>query len=191
MEKNQDSKVSNRLKVHYESDDLDLLQIGVLNKSLHNLLNHIAIAIVEIENEKAESRGEKRIVDTIPQTFTREDVLIRARLETIKIGSIELELQPYLAAIACSPHSIAILQNLVANAMWAIMEYAAKIPGISISKKSKGSNTSTLPGTSAKRRLSTKVNNLVKEIKESGHGGKLTIKSEDEELTIELYPPKK
>jgi hypothetical protein len=70
------------------------------------------------------------------------------------------------------------------------MTYGESVEGIRIKSAKRPKEPANLPKVTAKRRLSTKVQNLLKEIKESGHGGRIKIKSDDEELEIELYPPK-
>lgn len=185
-----ESSVSDPITLSYDSDDLDLLQIGVLNKSLHNLLNQVAIAMLDEENQEREKAGKPRLITTLPTTFTREDVLIRARLVGLHQGSIVQDLQPVLAAVASNPHAVAILQNLAANVIWAIGEFGVRVSGVKLSHRlNRGRDRVRLPGISARRRLSAKVVNLVKEIKEAGNGGRLVIKTRDEELIIELNAP--
>lgn len=181
--------ISNRLELMYEAEEIDLLQIGILNKSLHNLLNQVAIALLEKESQNYQDQRGNRTIPILPMTFSREDILIRARVVGIRQGSLILDLQPYIAAVANTPGAIAILQNLVANVIWAIAAFGWKVSGATISRRGRSNANTHLLSAGAQRRLSTKVQQFLKEIKEAGNGGKLVLKSEDEELTVELYPP--
>lgn len=183
-------EISEPLLVHFESKDMDLLQVGILNSSLHEILNQVAITILNEENEELERNGKNRLLEYIPQSLGRQDVLVRARIIGVSEGSIELYIQPLLAQIFSEPTAVAILQNLVANALWAIGEYGRRVAGCYITR-SKGLNyiSRPLPEISARHRLRPRVENLVKHLKEASNGGRIVLKTEDEELIVEFYPP--
>src|SRR5437868_1177231 len=96
-------KISEPLLIHFESEDMDLLQIGILNSSLHEILNQVAITILNEENDELESRGENKLLEYIPQSLSRQDVLVRGRILGVKEGSIEFYIQPLLAQIFSVP----------------------------------------------------------------------------------------
>jgi hypothetical protein len=177
------------LSLHFESENLDLLQVGILNSSLHEIMNLVAIAIVDEENEFAQSHGEQKILDHIPQTFTRQDILIRASIIGVREGSIEFDIQPLLALVFTVPNAVAVLQNLAANVIWAIGTYGTRVVGSRIVRKgiSQGDRPS-IPETSARRRLRPRVERLLKHLKETSNGGRIVLRSGDEELIIEFYP---
>lgn len=183
-------KVSNPLSIHFESDDLDLLQVGILNSSLHKILNQVAIALLSEENKNLEKIGQDKILDHIPQTLSRDDVLIRARIISVNQGSIKFDIVPLLAMIFSQAGAAAILQNLISNVIWAIGTYGLKVPGCKIIRQQSLSDEKLqVPNTSAKRRIRPIVVQLVNHLKEASNGGKITLRSGDEELTVEFYPP--
>lgn len=186
-------KISGRLEVRSEAPDLDLLRLGILNSSLHEIFNLVALAIYEEANGREEEAGRQKLLDNIPQNMNRQDVLIRARIEGIRQGSIILDLQPLVAAVFSQPGAIAIVQNLAANVLWAIGQYGTKVTGVLIkwlNRRTGDGRTSgvlAIPSTTAHRRIRPRVEKLIEHLKESGNGGKISFKSGDEELTIEFY----
>jgi hypothetical protein len=181
-------EISAQLHIHFESDDMDLLQVGILNSSLHEILNQVAITVLNQENEHRESEGREKLFDFIPQTLSREDVLIRARIIGVSSGSLELNIQPIVAQIFSEPSAVAILNNLVANVIWAIATYSRRVVGSKIIRTGKpGRISEVLPATSSRRRLRPKVENLIKHLKDASNGGRIVLRSGDEELIVEFY----
>jgi len=183
-------EIGEPLLIHFESKDLDMLQVGILTSALHEILNQVAITILNEESDILQSQGENRLLDFIPQSPNRQDVLVRARIVGIREGSIEFYIQPLLAQIFSEPSAIAILQNLVANTIWAIGAYGKRVVGSSIiEQRGSAYMMRTLPDTSSRRRLRPRVENLIKHLKDTGNGGRIEFRSGDEELIVELYPP--
>src|ERR1043165_5034130 len=91
--------IGNPLLIHFESRDLDMLQVGILTSALHEILNQVAITLLNEENEALERQGKNRLLEFIPQSLNRQDVLVRARIVGIKEGSIEFYIQPLLAQV--------------------------------------------------------------------------------------------
>lgn len=184
-------KISDPLEVRFEALDLDLLQLGILNTSLHSILNQVALAIYDDANQKEEEAGRPKLLDHIPQNLNREDVLVRARVEGIRQGSVIYELQPIIAAVFSQPGAIAIAGNLVANVLWAIGAYGTRVAGAAITRagRQRDGRMLPVPATTARRRIRPQVERLIQHLKQSGNGGKITFRSGDEELTIEFYGP--
>jgi hypothetical protein len=181
-------KISEPLFIHFESEDLDLLQVGILNSSLHEILNQVAITVLNEENAMLEREGRKKLLEFIPQSLSRQDILVRARIIGISEGSIEFNLQPFLAQVLSEPGAGAILHNLVANTIWAIGHYGTRVVGSRIKGRKNSERISeVLPGTSARRRLRPRVENLLKHLKDASNGGRIILRSGDEELIIEFY----
>ncbi|MTI20394.1 hypothetical protein E1176_05110 [Fulvivirga sp. RKSG066] len=122
MNKLEYEQIDSPLSVKLSSDNLDMLQIGVLGSQLHRLLNQMALATIEEENERLEKQEKELIQFHIPQTLGREDVLVRAQISSLRQGSIELDIAAMVALVFSQDNAIALLQNLSANAIWAIGE---------------------------------------------------------------------
>jgi len=183
-------KIGAPLTLHFESENLDLLQVGILNSALHEIMNQVAIGVVDEENKFLQSQGQQKILDHIPQTFTRQDILVRARIVGVRGGSIEFDIQPLLALVFNQPNAVAILQNLAANVIWAIANYGTRVVGTQISQKGNSqSDRPIIPETSARRRLRPRVERLLEHLKETSNGGRIVLRSGDEELIVEFYPP--
>jgi len=181
-------EVSDQLSIHFESEDLDLLQLGILNSSIHEILNQVAITVLNERNEELQSEGRNKILDYIPQSLSRQDILVRARLLGVKEGSIEFFIQPFLAQVFSEPGAISILHNLVANALWAIGFYGSRVVGTKIMARATPVNMAEpLPATAAKRRIRPRVENLIKHLKDASNGGRIVLRSGDEELIVEFY----
>ena len=182
------SEISRPLHIHFESDDMDLLQVGILNSSLHEIMNQVAITVLNQENEQREREGKEKILDFIPQTLSREDVLVRARITGVSEGSLGIDIQPIVAQVFSEPGAVAILSNLVANTIWAVANFSRRVVGSRIIRKGKpGQISDVLPGTSSRRRLRPKVENLIKHLKYASNGGRIVLRSGDEELIVEFY----
>src|SRR5215213_1584237 len=183
-------EIGKPLLIHFESKDLDMLQVGILTSALHEILNQVAITILNEENDVLESQGENKLLEYIPQSLNRQDVLVRARIVGIREGSIEFYIQPLLAQIFSEPGAAAILQNLVANTIWAIGVYGKRVVGGRlIEHKGSTRGIRALPETSARRRLRPRVENLIKHLKDASNGGRIEFRSGEEELIVEFYPP--
>lgn len=127
--------------------------------------------------------------------MSREDVLVRARITGISGGSLELNIQPIVAQVFSEPGAVAILNNLVANTIWAIANYSRQVVGSKIIRKGKpGRISEVLPATSSRRRLRPRVENLIKHLKHASNGGRIVFRSGEEELIVEFYssqPPRR
>ncbi|WNH54497.1 hypothetical protein [Stenotrophomonas oahuensis] len=176
-----------RLELSLSSNDMDLLQTGILNQAIHDILNHVAIALFEEANAEAERQGTTKVLEQIPQNLNRDDVLIRARIAGVRQGSIVYELAPVIAAVFSAPGAAAVCQNLISNVIWAVATYSAKVAGISVQHNGQ-SHARGVPATSGRKRIRPRVERLVKHLKEASNGGRVTIKTHDEEITIEFYP---
>lgn len=181
-------EIGQKLLIHFESDDLDLLQVGILNSSLHEILNQVAITILNQENEYRELEQKPKLFDFIPQTLNREDILIRARVVGVSEGSIDLNIQPIVAQIFTEPGAVAILNSLVSNTIWAIATYGRRVVGSKIFKHGESDRVpDALPATSARKRLRPRVEHLIKHLKDASNGGRIILRSGDEELIVEFY----
>lgn len=137
-----------------------------------------------------ESQGENKLLEYIPQSLNRQDVLVRARIVGIRGGSIEFYIQPLLSQIFSEPGAVAILQNLVANTLWAIGVYGKRVAGSRlIGHKGSAHMMRALPETSARRRLRPRIENLIKHLKDASNGGRIEFRSGDEGLIVEFYHP--
>lgn len=175
-----------KLELSLSSNDMDLLQTGILNQAIHDILNHVAIALFEQANAEAERWGTPKVLEQIPQNLNRDDVLVRARISGVRQGSIVYELTPVIAAVFSAPGAIAVCQNLISNVIWAIGQYSVHVAGIRVHHAGQ-SRASGVPATSGRKRIRPRVERLVKHLKEASNGGRVTIKTADEEITIEFY----
>lgn len=183
--------ISSELAIYYQADEIDLHQVGTLNNSLHELLNQIAISMIESENDRRSKREECHILDSLPTSFGRSDILIRGRVAALKTASIEAVITPVLHAAAANPHVIALLQNLSANVVWAIGKYGADQAGIRIRNWKGDARDADVKGVAAKKLSSVRVRNLIKDLKDSSNGGRLKLKSGEDEIEIEFYGPRR
>lgn len=184
-------QLASRLTLKFEADDLDILQLGILNYHLHGLLNQVAIAMLGEEDELRARRGEDKLLSIIPQTPNRDDALIRGKITGVRQGSIELDLQTVILAIYSTPGAIAILQNLAANVIWAVGAFASRVAAARIVRhESSFDDEHRVPSVAARKRLGTKVEKFVQLLAESTNGGRIYLKSGDEELEIEFNGPR-
>ena len=175
------------LSIYFHSNDLDLLQVGILGTEMHKLLNQVAIALIE-ENNKALDKAKKPLVEFhLPQSTYRDDVLIRAKVSAIRQGSIELDIGVVMAQVFSIPGATSIVGNLMATAIWAIGEYATKVVGCRVTKRETRTDVSAVAKTSARRRLGPIVERAFKELQASSNGGEFRMKSGDEEIEIKFY----
>lgn len=175
------------LSIYFHSNNLDLLQIGILGSEIHKLLNQVAISLIEEHNKELDAAKQPLIDFHLPLSSSREDVLIRANVSAIRQGSIELEVAAVMAQVFSVPGAGAIVQNLMATAIWAIGEYAKKVVGCRITKQSNTKDISKIAKTSSRRRLGPIVERVLKELKASSNGGEFRMKSGDEEIEIKFY----
>ena len=183
-------KVGTPIQIHFESNDLDLLQIGILNKSLHDLLNQTAISILNQYSEIEQARGNPKAFDYLPITVNREDILIRGRLTNVSVGSINIDLQPYVASVLSTAGAYAILQNLSASLILSILAHSAKVIGVKAVRIPTRKFSENISVVRNEKRLSNQVSKLLKDLSGSTNGGKIYIRSGDEEILIELNPTK-
>jgi hypothetical protein len=182
--------LKSKLVLKFDSDNLDILQVGILNYHLHGLLNQVAIALLGEEDTHRVARGEPKLLQIIPQTTNRDDALIRARITGVRQGSIELDLQTVILAVYSTPGAIAILQNLAANVIWAVGAYAYRVSGAKVTKhRSSLADDHNVQSVAARKRLGTKAEKFVKLLAESTNGGRIYLKSDDEELEIIFNGP--
>ena len=174
------------IQLKFSSDNLDLLQVGILGSELHRLFNQIAIALIQEENKKLDERNEPLIEYHIPQSTGRDDILIRARVTALRQGSIEIDLAAFVALVFSQPGAVAIIHNIAANAIWAISSYSSKIVGCSVTTKNSTQGNPNLPKTSAKRRLGPIIERVFNELKSSSNGGEFILKSGEEEVIIRI-----
>ena len=163
-----------------------MLQIGVLGSQFHLLLNQVALIILHIENESLLRLERPKIEFHIPQTPNRRDVLVRAEVRSLRQGSVEIDLATQIALVFSNPHAIDVLKNLSARAIWVLAKYITKVPGVKIVKNNTSQKDPYVKETVSKRRLSTVATKLIKELKDTANGGRLELRSGDEELIIEI-----
>ena len=181
--------LNERLWLKFETEDMDILHIGVLNYHLHTVLNQVAITMFQVHDETLRDGGSReRALPFIPQTYNREDTLIRARVSKIRQGSLEMELSAFAAAIFSQPGAVAVVHNLFSNVIWAIGHYAAKVSGVYV-RRIRGADNSgaLLRPQAARKRLRPKIEKFIHLLSESSNGGRLHFRSEDEEIEIEFY----
>lgn len=183
--------LQSQLSIRFEADDLDILQLGILNYHLHGLLNQVAIGALTEEDRIRQAEGDETLLDAIPQTLNRDDALIRARVSAVRQGSIELDLNTVVAALYSTPGAIAILQNLSADVIWAVGQFASRVTSARVLNWRKSNIDRKIPSVSARRKLSTKVEKFVRLLAESSSGGRIYLRSGDEELEIEFNHPKR
>jgi len=181
-------EISAPLSIHFDSEDMDLLQIGILNSSLHEILNQVAITILNEENRALEKLGEEKLLEFIPQSLSRQDILVRARITGVSGGSIKFDIQPFLAQVFSMPGAVSILHNLIANTIWAIGAYGRRVVGTKIFLNGEERYIEEpVPAQSARRMLRPRVENLIKHLKDASNGGRITLRSGGEELIVEFY----
>ncbi|WP_375578684.1 hypothetical protein ABWH96_16885 [Marivirga tractuosa] len=183
-------EIDSPLSVNLSSDDLDMLQIGVLGSQMHKLLKQMALVTLEEENANLEKQEKELIQYHIPQTLGREDVLVRAKISSLRQGSIEIDIAAMVALVFSQANAISLLQNLSANAIWAIGEYATKVTGVNVISRKTGRD-SEVKKTVSRRRLGPMATKVIKELKDTANGGRLELRSGEDELIIEIYSGKK
>jgi hypothetical protein len=127
MTENDYIKVPGQLSLTFKADEIDLLQVGLLGMHLHKILNQVAISMIQVHDELARPEGEPPAIKFIPQTFNREDALIKAQLKGFRQGSVEMEIAAVAAAVFSQPGAVSVLSNLLSSAIWAIGTYATRI----------------------------------------------------------------
>jgi hypothetical protein len=172
--------------VVFTSEEFDLLQFGLVGEQIHRLLNRVAIALLTEANKQRQAREEPLISFKIPQTENRDDVLIRARIVRLREGSLEIDLSVLLATVFAQPGAVAVLENLVSSAIWALGARASRVIGCRLVGQKTNRNV-RLPATSARRRLGPVVDRFLKTIQSSTRSGRLIWRTGDEEVIIEFF----
>lgn len=192
MEQEKYSQLQGTLSLKFETDTLELLQVGVLGLHLHEIVNQVAITELQVADELQHSAGKPQLLTFIPQTYERQDKLIKIRLASFRQGSVEMDLNALVNAVASHPGAVAILTNLLSNAIWAIGTYAARVPGVFVRWKSgEGREFAGLlfRPKGGRKKLRPKIDKFVRLLAESSHGGRLYLKANDVEFEIEFDPP--
>jgi hypothetical protein len=116
-------KLTSVLRVEFEGDEIDMAGIAAVFAPLHKVLNDAAYALIHPYNPACAIRYYG--MDGVP--LWRDDYrlsprLARAVLCDVRPGSLFCEFSVWVASIVSNPDCRSILQNLVANAIWAIGE---------------------------------------------------------------------
>jgi hypothetical protein len=182
--------IPGQLSVVFESDTLDMLQVGVLGTHLHEILNQVAITVLQVHDELERDAGRAPSLRFIPQTYERQDTLVRGRLKALRQGSIEMDIAAVVAAVFSQPGAVAILTNLLSNAIWAIGVYGARVSGVYVDWK-KGREDEwagfLMRPEAGRRRLRPRIEKFIEMLYQSSGGGKLKLKTRDVEIEIEFY----
>ena len=182
-------QIPGELSLKFKADEIDLLQIGVIGTHVHEILNQVAISMIQQYDDLA---SEQQSINFIPQTMLRQDALIHARLKGLRQGSIEMDITAVAAQVFSQPGAASILTNLLSSAIWAIGTYAARMPRIYVkwnSKKREDDVYDILVRPQAgRRKLRPKIEKFIKLLAESSNGGRLHLKTDDVDFEIEFNP---
>jgi hypothetical protein len=118
-----DLETAGILQIAYTGTPLDLYSHGVLSLSLHDVIERTAITLIERERDsffRPRYLFTRRRSSPAIEELLRFGSLVRAEIRQVRIGSLEQEVSFALASVLANPNTIAILQNLAANVIWAI-----------------------------------------------------------------------
>ncbi len=104
------------LEIDCNVDTLDLFAVGVLHINLQDILDKTAFWLL---SEERFLEPTWRRPKYIPRRAPYERI-VRAQVEEIKAGSLLEILSMSVAAVLADPNVRAVLQNLFANAIWAM-----------------------------------------------------------------------
>lgn len=184
-------QIPGKLSLKFESDSLDLLQVGVLGTHLHSILNQVAITVLQVTDELERDAGRTPALRHIPQTYERQDALVKARLVGFREGSIEMEIAAVVAQVFSQPGAVSVLNNLLSNAIWAIGTYASRASGIFVHWKMGQEENfagALLRPQAGRKRLRPKVEKFVKLLADSANGGRLRLRTDEVDFEIEFNP---
>jgi hypothetical protein len=100
-----------------------------------------------------------------------------------------MEIAAFAAAVFSEPGAVAIIHNLFANVIWAIGCYGGKVAVAQIRQIRGGREHSRyLPPQAARHKLRPRVEKFLKLLAEASNGGRLKLRSGDEEIEVEFYP---
>jgi hypothetical protein len=105
------------LEVAYEGARLDLYALGVVHINLQEIIDKVAYWSLSQEGILEPTWRRPKY---LPPRFTRASPrLVRAELESIRLGSLFETIMFSVASVLADPNTIAILNNLAANTIWA------------------------------------------------------------------------
>jgi hypothetical protein len=186
-------QIPGKLSLIFKADEIDLLQVGVLGTHLHKILNQVAISMIQVYDELARPDGDPTTIKFIPQTFNREDALIKARLTGFREGSVEMDIAAVAAQVFSQPGAVSVLTNLLSSAIWAIGTYAARMPNIRVKWNSVHNRDDMydilVRPEAGRKKLRPKIEKFIEMLAESSNGGRLHLKTDDVDFEIEFNPP--
>jgi len=186
-------QIPGELSLKFQAKELDLLQMGVLGTHLHEILNQVAISVIQAHDADLREEGTVQTIKFIPQTFQRQDALIKARLNGFRQGSIEMDIGAVVASVFSQPGAVSILNNLLSSAIWAIGTYAARMHNIRVNWNSRGRDDGMydflVRPEAGRKRLRPKVEKFIELLAESSNGGRLRLKTDEVDFEIEFNPP--
>lgn len=171
-------EVGEPLRVHFEVDELNLLNLGLLSWHLHTIMNQVAVTLFQARNEEMRAEGKSPMLESVPQSASREAALVRATIGRIKGGSLDIELAGRVSAVFSQPGAATVVHKLFSNALWAIANYATKTEGVAvrwIKGQEEAFDAALMRPIGGRRPLKQKIEKFINTLSESAKGGKLTL----------------
>jgi hypothetical protein len=106
------------LDVEYRGEPLDLYSFGVFHLNMQDIIDKVAFWLLSQEGLLEPSWKRPKYLPVKPPPAYRR--FVRAEIREIQIGSLYEALTFSIAAVLADPDVRAVLQNLVANVIWAV-----------------------------------------------------------------------
>ena len=115
------TELRSSLGITLTCDPTDMLAVGIVNLSLHRIINRVAFRALCTSD--AQTASDLYYNYAPPRWPLADPILIRSRLTSVSIGSFDQIVQFAIANVASNPHALAILHHLASNVIWEIGTY--------------------------------------------------------------------
>ncbi len=107
-----------KIKIYLESKPLSLIQVGIVNQYLHRILNEIAFEMIQESD-----RNRYGFLELTPKRTGSADewLLIDGVIEYVEQGSLVQQVALYAGQILLDPYVLPVLQGIVANLFWSLI----------------------------------------------------------------------
>lgn len=182
-----------RLRIKFSATNLDLLALGVLGSSLHEILNQVAVTMYQMSDDEKKKRGEKGDLLHIPTNYDRVDNLVTARIDGIRQGSVVLDVSGLVvASVFSTPGAVSVIHNLFSQLVWTVGARAYRRFGTfarlstspTLEKEEESLVKHLLKPVAGRRKLNTRIDRFLDSLSRSSAGGSLRLRADNVELEI-------
>lgn len=173
----------NLLEITYDSESLELWDVGLVSKYLHDVINDVALEILKQQND---IKFNNESYSAFGITYMPK--VVKTEIKKVSQGSItyliELALDTANTFVENQPY----IGNLLISIQASLMVHFADLNNKHVNKKTNiGTNQkSPIPAnTKTARRIQVKTNKLFFELNKNKESFNLTLRYKDKEITFE------